>query len=74
VSIPAAEEAVPGQQAAEVSLQDLANQGLFLCGDGITDGIRACCGVEAAFLSGINAAGRVLGGLRREQKIQRGLW
>jgi hypothetical protein len=57
-----------------VSLQGLADQGVFLCGDGIVEDQQACCGVEAAFLSGINAAGRVLGGQRKEQKIQRGLW
>lgn len=69
----------PGETAMPVqgpgtSLRDLADQGVFLCGDGIVEDQQACCGVEAAFLSGISAAGRVLGGLRKEQKTQRGLW
>ncbi len=72
--IPTPGEAPVNQPSPGVSLQGLADQGVFLCGDGIVEDQQACCGVEAAFLSGINAAGRVLGGLRKEQKIQRGLW
>jgi photolyase PhrII len=56
------------------SLLDLERQGLVLCGDGLFDTPTACCGVEAAFLSGVAAAGSVLRGLQCEPVRQRTLW
>jgi len=55
---------------------DLHAESLGVCGDwlaaepgaGRTAGQGGCCGVETAWLSGINAAGRVLRGLQREVK------
>jgi hypothetical protein len=56
------------------SLLDLERQGLVLCGDGLFDNPTACCGVEAAFLSGVAAAGSILRGLTSEPVRQRTLW
>jgi photolyase PhrII len=55
---------------------DLQEDGLGICGDWVTSEQErcGCCGVETAWLSGINAAGRVLRGLRRENQIQQGLF
>lgn len=61
--------------AAEVA-GELHRAALGICGDWVKSeqGGGGCCGVEAAWLSGINAAGRVLRGLRRENQVQQGLF
>ncbi|MFM7056670.1 MAG: FAD-dependent oxidoreductase [Planctomycetota bacterium] len=67
----------PARSVARL-VADLQAESLGICGDwlapeqGIGTGLGrgagrgGCCGVETAWLSGINAAGRVLRGLRRE--------
>lgn len=73
--------AEPLEVSGEVRQPELAGvlrrmhaAGLGLCGDWLSSEQPGCCGVETAWLSGINAAGRVLRGLRREVRVQRGLW
>jgi len=65
-----------GSVSASEVAGELHEAALGICGDWVTsdqDG-GGCCGVETAWLSGINAAGRVLRGLRRENQVQQGLF
>jgi photolyase PhrII len=68
-------QVLAGEEAAGI-VSGLQADSIGICGDwvgaeqnqgGKRDG---CCGVEIAWLSGINAAGRVLRGLRREVRVQ----
>ena len=63
-----------GQPAVALMLQELQSAGLGVAGDWLVSEQRGCCGVETAWLSGVNAAGRVLRGLQREIRVQRALW
>ena len=69
-----------GEEAAAIE-SVLQGDFLGICGDWVgleqnQGGQRGgCCGVETGWLSGINAAGRVIRGLRREVRVeQRGLF
>jgi photolyase PhrII len=62
------------QPEAAALVQDLHGVGIGLCGDWLVSEEPGCCGVETAWQSGVNAAGRVLRGLRREIRVQRALW
>lgn len=68
-------QVLTGSEAAAV-VSGLEADSIGICGDWVgaeqnPGGNRnGCCGVERAWLSGINAAGRVLRGLRREVKVQ----
>jgi len=53
---------------------ELHRESIGLCGDWVAAERPGCCGVETAWLSGLNAAGRVLRGLRREVRVQQGLF
>lgn len=62
------------QPEAAAMIQELHAAGIGLSGDWLVSEEPGCCGVETAWQSGVNAAGRVLRGLRREVRVQRALW
>lgn len=62
------------QHGGAVAVAELHRESIGLCGDWVAAERAGCCGVETAWLSGLNAAGRVLRGLRREVRVQQGLF